>query len=120
MNPTDSEGNPLRCRACDSIRYLVKDCPHSWENMESRKSVMEVKDEEEAHFLKNYSEEEKEILMCEAANSAVLDSECTSTVAGRPWMDTYLASLSAEERTRVKHLPGETKLRSCEKLVLLS
>ena len=33
MNPSDADGNPMRCRSCDSVHYLGKDCPHSYENL---------------------------------------------------------------------------------------
>ena len=67
---------------------------------------------------------DKQILMCEAANAAILDSACTKTVAGKAWRDTFLESLSQEERQEVFHFPGgttfkfggETKHESIEKI----
>ena len=56
----------------------MRDCPHSWENMS--KPVMETKDEQEALEVCDLTEREQAVLMCEAANSAVLDSACTRTV----------------------------------------
>ena len=59
-------------------------------------------------------------------NAAVLDSACAKTVTGRAWKDTYLESLSNEERSQIKILPrrtvfrfgGEMKKESSEKLIL--
>ena len=64
--------------------------------------------------------------MCETVNAAVLDSACTISVTGRAWRDTYLESLSNEERSQIKTLPGgtvfrfggEMKKESSEKLIL--
>ena len=33
VNPNEPDGLPLRCLSCDSIRHLVKQCPHSDENI---------------------------------------------------------------------------------------
>ena len=64
--------------------------------------------------------------MCEAANSAVLDSACSKTVTGHIWKEMYLDSLSVAEKAQVKFLPGgtffkfggEKKLRSFEKIFI--
>ena len=46
--------------------------------------------------------------MCEAANSAVLDSACSKTVTGHIWKEMYLDSLSVAEKAQVRFLPGGT------------
>ena len=69
---------------------------------------------------------EKAVLICETVNAAVLKSACTKTVNGRAWRDTYLESLSDEERSQAKILlggtvfrfGGEMKKESFEKLIL--
>lgn len=111
VNPRDSSGNLLRCNICDSIRHFQSECPDAWENMNKEAMpVREVKSED-AMKVSDYSLEDQQVLMCEAANAAVLDSACTKTVTGRAWKDTYIESLSPEERSQVKKLPGGTKFK---------
>ena len=86
VNPDGPDGQPLRCRSCDSIRHLVKQCPHSYENM-ARQKV------EKAVLFTGNKPQETLVLLAESANSAVLDSACTSTVAGETWMNCYMDSL---------------------------
>ena len=53
----------------------------------------------------------QQVSMCETVKAAVLDSACTKTVTGRAWRGTYLESLSNEERSQIKILPGGTVFR---------
>lgn len=101
INPDGPDGQPLRCRSCDSIRHLVKQCPHSYENM-TQKSVQKA-----VLFTGNRTEETL-VLLSESANSAILDSACTSTVAGETWMNCYLDSLAPSTREKVVQQPSET------------
>ena len=94
LNPIGSDGNPLRCRSCESIRHLIKDCPHSYENME-RNSI------EKAVLFTGNKLGEMEVLVSESINSAVLDSACTSTVAGEGWIRCYLDTLDKETASQV-------------------
>ena len=50
----------------------------------------------------------KLILLTESANSAVLDSACTSTVAGETWMKCYMDSLDTITRDKVIEQPSDT------------
>ena len=82
--------------------------------------------EEHINKVTEYISEEHDVLMCEAANSAVLDSVCSKTVTGHIWKEMYLDSLSVAEKVQVKFLPGgtffkfggEMKLCSFEKIVI--
>ena len=42
-NPVESNGRPLTCRSCGSYRYLVRECPDSWENMPKINTSVEEK-----------------------------------------------------------------------------
>ena len=42
------------------------------------------------------------VLIREAFNCAVLDSACSSTVCGEKWLETFLATLSDDERQKVQ------------------
>ena len=85
QNRQDSSGNTMRCFTCESTMHFKKDCPHAKKPAQSATG-------EQAMRVKDYSEEDKQVFMCEAVNSAVLDSACTKTVTGQAWLDTYLDS----------------------------
>ena len=82
--------------------HFRQDCPH--ENTAGKEHSM--KTDEEAFKVQDYSNEDKQVLMTEAAHAAILDSACTKTVTGRAWKDMYVASLSATERQRIKLTPS--------------
>ena len=119
MNPKGPDGKVLLCKSCGSFRHFVANCPDSWENlsvniadstakedsgnrkmdesvlftMMSRNSRQNLEDV----ILMTTFTDDKEITKC-----AVLDSACSSTVCGSLWMDDFLASLTPDERERVK------------------
>ena len=104
VNPNGPDGQPLRCLSCDSVRHLVKQCPHSYENL-SKCGV------ENAVLFTGNRPQEALILLTEASHSAVLDSACTATVAGETWMNCYLDSLDPSVREKVIEMPSETKFK---------
>lgn len=70
-NPHDADGNYMKCHTCESIMHFKRDCPHA----QSRKEqVMEASSNEEVYKVHDYSSDDKQVLMVEATNSAVLDS----------------------------------------------
>ena len=79
-NPLNCEGNPMRCRICDSVMHFQHDCPHSYENQS--KQVSESK-EESANEVRNLSQKDDHVLMAEAVNAAVLDCVCSRSVTGK-------------------------------------
>ena len=103
MNPTGPDGKPLTCRVCGSYRHLMKDCPDSWENI---KKVNIVEDENVVLFT-GYNKEEIYQLGVDARNCAILDSDCSSTVCGQNWMDSYINSLNEVDRKKIKQTTGE-------------
>ena len=50
--------------------------------------------------------------MVEAVNSAVLDCACSRNVMGKVCEDTFIASLSPDERNEVVSYPGGTSFNS--------
>ena len=62
--------------------------------------------------------------MAEAVNAAVLDCACSRNVMGKVWKDTFIVSLSPDERNEVVSLSGGTsfnfgggtKIKSIEKI----
>ena len=94
--------------------HFKRDCPHAYQYQNKEASALESaasSNDAEAFKVNDYSHEEKEVLMTEAAHAAVLDSACTKTVTGHVWKDTYLASLNAEEKKQVRFLPGGTNFK---------
>ena len=110
VNPRDFSGNIMRCNVCESIRHFQGDCPDAWENLNRNSEANEVEDVKEVH-VSDYSFEDKQVLICEAFNAAVLDSACSKTVAGKAWKDAYIESLSPYERSQVKTFPGGTRFK---------
>ena len=100
--------------------HFKRDYPHALKN--KRDSVLQATDIEDVNKVYDYSQENKQQLMQEAANMAILDSACTKTVTGCIWRNIYQESLSKEERNKIKHYPGgtnfkfdrETKIKSIE------
>lgn len=132
-NPKDYEGNIMKCTICESIFHFRATCPDSYENRGKEVHYTESEDrsdegaEHSVQKVMDFSmQEDQQILMCEAANTAVLDSACTKTVTGTEWKNIYLESLSPADRAKVKQFPGgtnfkfggETKLKSYETLHL--
>ena len=94
----------------------MRDCPHK--NHPNVENII---------LYTGASETEACLLTSEVRNSTVLDSGCTSTVAGKLWIDFYLQSLSNDELSRVnweksnkifKFGGGETK-QSMENITIL-
>ena len=48
------------------------------------------------------NQEDLSLFTREAINAAVLDTACTSSVAGAVWLEIYLESLSDKDRAKVK------------------
>jgi len=56
---------------------------------------------EEFALFTGQNNNELTVLLTESANSAVLDSACYSTVAGKDWVDCFVDSLNNEEKSQV-------------------
>ena len=107
-NPLGRDGKILTCRFCGSYRHFQKFCPHNWNNEEK----MSNRGDQDVKIIRSNQGEEEIVLLSgfvdscyfvkEAANSAVLDTACTSTVAGENWFDTYVASLNDDDRGDIK------------------
>lgn len=100
-NPIGPDGKPFRCHACESIRHLIRECPHSYEN-----SVKITEHEAYVVLFTGFREEELCLFSVEATNAAVLDSACTSTVAGKQWLDTFMESMDPEDRKNITVTPS--------------
>ena len=58
MNNIGPDGNVMRCVACDSIRHLLADCPHSYENQDKAfiSEQIENNDEEACYLSRSGNE----------------------------------------------------------------
>ena len=72
----------------------MRDCPHRNEN-ENEKLTLFTGDEIESCFL-----------LSKSRNSVILDSGCTSNVAGKLWIDCFLERLQACDLKKVKNIPS--------------
>ena len=108
INPTGQGGQILRCAACDSVRHMLAECPHSYENM----NAFEVEIEEDRPCLFTGRDvSELLVLSTEAQNCAVLDSACSSTVCGRDWLENYIQSLHPNTRERIDRKESNKNFR---------
>ena len=112
MNKIGPDGNVMRCVACDSIRHLLAECPHSYENQDKAFMSEQIENnDEEACLFTGQNPSHMVVLSTEAQNCAVLDSACSSTVCGKEWLNNYLNSLNSEEVKNVKRSPSEKVFR---------
>ena len=94
-----------------NISFCKKSYLEGWEN------INKVNEDGKAWDV-NLSVGDQQVFIGKTVNAAVLDSAHTKTVTGRAWRDTYLESLSDEERSKIKRFGGEMKKESSEKLIL--
>ena len=129
MNPVGSNGSVLTCIACGSFRHLLSDCPDSWENLEKAyvcySEEIELTDENDIGDGDGNNNndlddtEEVDVVLFtggikadisdlgrDTKNCMVLDSACSKTVCGKPWLYCYLDSLSKDDRKKLKFSPN--------------
>ena len=105
-NPPGFNGKPLKCKICESVMHLMRDCPHSSRSETSNVYESAQVPQENITLFTGADENAMCLLTYEARNAAVLDSACSSTVAGRNWVKCYLDSLNAEDRLKVERSSG--------------
>jgi hypothetical protein len=107
VNPTGRDGKPLRCRVCGSFRPLLGKCPDSWENQDNVNFSSDDCDEEAVLCTSDHTH----TATLDSRNCAVLDTACSSTVCGQPWLDCYLDDLDAVNKRRVHYAEGRKVCR---------
>ena len=101
LNPTGPHGSPRRCRNCGSYRHFEKDCQHKDDEegylVDDEESYDDYFDEQfdgedapEEVVLFTQSHEDIILLASECSSHALLDTCCTSTVAGNLWLNDYI------------------------------
>ena len=94
---------------CDSILHLFNDCPHRYD-YPKQAEVFQSKNTDDVVLFTGSKSDDMCLLTIEATNSVVLDSGCTSTVAGTNWIN-FLDSLSPDEPAAVRREPGLKNFR---------
>ena len=110
-NPKDDRGNITTCRKCRSIYHWMQDCPHvsgHEQNVSPGSKVYYGNDSTEDVFISLFqtsipaTTDEVLCLVGETLNMAVIDSGCPRTVCGKKWYDTYVDSMSEDQKTNLK------------------
>ena len=83
---------PSRCKICDSILHLFKDCPHRYDCPEQAE-VFQSENTDDTVLFTGSKSDDMCLLTSEARYSVVLDSGCTFTVAGTNRINCFLDSL---------------------------
>ena len=114
VNPTDSEGNVMRCYKCNSDKHFARFCDQASKNTE--RSGKEEKDKSGkkkpvyitlmANLIKN--DEKLSFLLRESLGKAVLDTGCSKTVAGKVWVDEYINTLTEDEKRMIESESSDT------------
>ena len=120
LNPLDRDGKITRCRVCDSVNHYEWKCPDRRYNRESGTNsriftssdlnsslsgdiyhavTLHADDFDDPTRLKG--------LLSESLASAVLDCGASKTVCGKVWYNTYIDTLTEDEKVRVKSYKSE-------------
>ena len=105
-NRKDDNGEVTRCRFCDSKYHYRGACSDYTKYLKEggKKNEIHLTEvEEEVDFaLATQEAEQLSQFTREARNCAALDTCCTSSVAGKPWLDIYTQQLSLEDQKKIK------------------
>lgn len=108
-NPIGFNGKPIKCKVCESIMHLMKDCPYS--NSHMPYPTYEADSSEPVVLFTGGTKNDMCLLTYESRNSAVLDSGCSSTVAGKKWINCYIDSLSEPDKMKITRSPGSKNFK---------
>lgn len=127
LNPLGKDGNRMKCFSCGSFRHLNYTCPYRNNNVNlTQDEVDELKNENiteagsqnvllcDDHIILYTGKDGdlKNELCLETLGCAILDSACSSNVAGEKWLNDFLSNhLSDNERLEVKTTRSERTFR---------
>ena len=109
-NPLGKDGRITRCSYCGSLNHCYRNCPDRDTNGGETVDVVESVDIVEAGCNKSaivlYNRSDVDT---STKNRGFLDTACTSSVCGDPWISRFIASLPETARKRVKKIDTQTK-----------
>ena len=110
LNPNGRDGRTMTCNSCESKYHLIADCPHRYDEI----NIVDIEKAEKDNqmpvsdiiMFTGSSDIFVSELQRESMQMGVLDSACTSTVAGEKWFNDYIESLSTNDREQIVKSPG--------------
>ena len=97
-------GEVSRCNICESVYHYAINCPHRQQeaNLTANTDEEGEQDVETVDLvLVNGSDVPAEIFTTEAMKLAILDTACTRTVCGKPWLDNFLQDLTLDQKSQI-------------------
>ena len=100
----------MRCEFCESVFHTTHECPE--------KIYYQEEDYEEAPsydivlYQSNLvTDEDYRVFVAEASISAILDSGASSSVAGKKWLQSYIAGLPEKEQIKIEYRPSSSSFK---------
>ena len=111
-NPNGSDGKPLKCHVCQSIRHFVKDCPYKYRNRKPENRADSPNRTWVAQIQTNYIYEcdTYDIYVAKSLNYMILDTGCPQNVGGPVWFNCFIDSLSDNLYSKVLKVIVQTSL----------
>ena len=110
LNPKSRDGTMMTCNSCESKYHLIAECPHKYDEAYMVEIERAEKDNQmpvsDIIMFTGSSDIFMSELQKESIQMGVLDSACTSTVAGEKWFIDYIESLENSERELIVKSPG--------------
>ena len=113
-NKAGRDGRVMTCIFCESQWHLMADCEELAKlKREQKKERHNGKDVHLSMITfvgcasQNKSDEKLNTLINDSEGYALLDSGCSNTVAGEKWVTKYVASLSNNDKSKIKYMPSE-------------
>ena len=97
-------GEVSRCNICESVHHYAINCPHRQQeaNLTANTDEEGEQDVDTVDLvLVNGSDVPAEIFTTEAMKLAILDTACTRTVCGKPWLDNFLQDLTLDQKSQI-------------------
>ena len=97
-NPTNSRGEMTTCNLCGSFNHWASKCPDRETDEKSSSDRPDVANKEQVYL--TFVTIQRSLLN-HCWHHAILDTACTSTVAGVEWLNDYVEKLEGHNRTLV-------------------
>ena len=116
LNPLDKHGKISRCVVCSQpcigqINVHIAMTKELSCMLKKMKIVKTTSSEEINIVLMTEKIEKSEIFVAKASKSAVIDTPCTKTVAGKQWFDNFKANLTKHSLDEIQYFPSSTSFK---------